>query len=171
MITINGVKILKTFSDNEYMYFNKGNFDDYCVYITKNGKHKAPKDIDYFSVISYIVNTYEKTNEVSKMIYDDFVDIYNNTGKKIEEGILNNLIDKISLKYGNYSLLMNKCFSILYLGMIAEENKAYTVLGKKIKRLGMHMLLIEKFSPEVSANYSKGKKARDLLELCKTYGF
>lgn len=161
----NNINKLKTFTDGEYIFFDEGNFDNYCVYISYKGKKVPPKDEDYFTAISLLENKYKK------MVYNDFVDIYNRTEKELDLNILNNVIDNLSKKYEDIALRMNKIFSILYLGMIAEENKAYTVLGKKIKRLGMHMLLIENTSPEKAANYSRGKSAKDLMELCSKYGF
>ena len=55
--------------------------------------------------------------------------------------------------------------------MIAEKNKEGTVLKERIKRLGMHQLLMLNYSPEVAANFSKGKKAKDLDIICRGYGF
>ena len=57
------------------------------------------------------------------------------------------------------------------MAMIAEENKANTKLGKKIKRLGVHQILIENITPNISANYSKGMKWREIEKECKERGF
>lgn len=55
--------------------------------------------------------------------------------------------------------------------MIAEENKDYAILKKRIKRLGMHQILIEKISPEKASNFSRGRNWRELDKICKEYGF
>lgn len=55
--------------------------------------------------------------------------------------------------------------------MIAEENKANTQLGKRIKRLGIHQLLKEKFTVEEAAKFSYGKKANILKDECQSRGF
>ena len=47
-------------------------------------------------------------------------------------------------------------FSILYMAMIAEERKAGTRLGKRIKRLGIHKLLIENIPVREAANFMRG---------------
>ncbi len=39
-------------------------------------------------------------------------------------------------------------FNVLYAGMVAEENKENAVLKKRIKRLGMHQVLIDGLEPE-----------------------
>jgi hypothetical protein len=55
--------------------------------------------------------------------------------------------------------------------MIAEENKENAILGKRIKRLGMHQVLIENMKPEEAAVFSKGKKWKELHRLMKKRGF
>ena len=54
--------------------------------------------------------------------------------------------------------------------MIAEENKKNAILGKKIKGLAMYQIMIENFSAKEAANYSKGKKAFELLKECNAIG-
>lgn len=47
----------------------------------------------------------------------------------------------------NFSEYSNKfaiVFTIIYLGMVAEENKLGTKLGKRIKRLGIHQVLYDR---------------------------
>ena len=55
--------------------------------------------------------------------------------------------------------------------MVAERNKKFAILKEKIKRLGMYQILILNYKAEIAANFSKGKKAKDLNILCKSYGF
>jgi hypothetical protein len=55
--------------------------------------------------------------------------------------------------------------------MIAEENKENTHLGKRIKRLGMHQLLVEQADPLIVANYSRGMSWRAIDADCKARGF
>lgn len=55
--------------------------------------------------------------------------------------------------------------------MIAEENKLNAILKKRIKRLGMYQVLVQNYPPSVAANYSKGKKWRELDALMVHYGF
>jgi hypothetical protein len=62
-------------------------------------------------------------------------------------------------------------FGILYAGMIAEEQKDKKILGKRIKRLGVHQVLVELVDPKIAANYSRGKRWSDLDIECKQRGF
>lgn len=62
-------------------------------------------------------------------------------------------------------------FNVLYAGMIAEENKENTILKKRIKRLGVHQVLIDNVSPGETAVFSKGKKWKELDEIMRLKGF
>ena len=73
--------------------------------------------------------------------------------------------------YGTQALEFSKIFSILYMGMLAEENKAHTRLGKRIKRLGMHKLLIENESVDTAANFMRKMKWYEIDSLCRSRGF
>lgn len=57
------------------------------------------------------------------------------------------------------------------MGMIAEENKENTQLGKQIKRLGVHQVLIEKMGCNEAANFSKGIRWRQIDAICSSKGF
>ena len=60
---------------------------------------------------------------------------------------------------------------MIYLGMVAEENKAGAVLKKRIKRLGMYQILFDNMSAYEAANFSRGKKVAELDPLCSSKGF
>lgn len=85
----------------------------------------------------------------------------------------NNLlyITDISSEYGDDALKVDIIFSILYVAMISEEKVVYTKLGKRIKRLGVHLLLIENKSVEYSANVMRGKGWREIDADCRRRGF
>jgi hypothetical protein len=55
--------------------------------------------------------------------------------------------------------------------MIAEENKKNAILKKRIKRLGMHQVLIMGMPANQAASFSKGKNWRDLNEIMINLGF
>jgi hypothetical protein len=61
--------------------------------------------------------------------------------------------------------------SILYMAMIAEERKANTRLGRRIKRLGIHYLLFEGASISQAANFMRGMKWQQIAALCEARGF
>ena len=155
------MKIVKKFKDGSEIGFGKGRFDDFCVYLD----NKPPLDVHYFIRLYELKEIYGGSN-----IYNDFVYIYELVTKKLESAVLEN-ITHISQKYKDDITRVDKIFTILYMAMIAEENKANTKLGKKIKRLGVHQILIENLTPNVSANYSKGMKWKEIEKECMKRGF
>lgn len=159
-------KMIKKFNDGSYLEYDRGSFDDWCVYLTKtDGTRKPPRDTDYFQQLKELSNTYGKNR-----VYEDYVKVYELTGKSVEDNVLNK-ISKISNNYGEDSLEVDIIFSILYMAMIAEENKAFTRLGKRIKRLGIYKLLIENNSVQQSANFMRGMGWREISDLCNERGF
>lgn len=159
-------KWINQFSHGGFIEFGKGSFDDWCVYVTRaNGERFAPTDVQYFSRLKMLAKKHH-----SRLIYDDFVAIYNRTGPDVDKNVLE-LIAVLSRWYREDSLEMEIWFNVLYAGMIAEENKEKAVLKKRIKRLGMHQVLIEDMTPETAAVFSKGKKWRELDKLMKQKGF
>ena len=155
------MKIVKKFKDGSEIGFGKGRFDDFCVYLD----NKPPLDVHYFTRLYELKEIYGGSN-----IYNDFIYIYELVTKKLESAVLED-ITYISQKYKDYIIRVDKIFTILYMAMIAEENKVNTKLGKKIKRLGVHQILIENITPNVSANYSKGMKWREIEKECIERGF
>jgi len=155
------MKIVKKFKDGSEIGFGKGRFDDFCVYLD----NKPPLDVHYFTRLYELKEIYGGSN-----IYNDFIYIYELVTKKLESAVLEG-ITYISQKYKDDIIRVDKIFTILYMAMIAEENKVNTKLGKKIKRLGVHQILIENITPNVSANYSKGMKWREIEKECIERGF
>ena len=161
------MNILKTFSDNSFVYYDRGRFDDYCVYLEQeNVPVKAPRDYEYFQY--FIDLSFKYGNE---KIYSGFCKIYNKTTNIVDKGVLD-LITQISLSYNNEDTLwVDKWFTVIYLGMVAEERKANAILKKRIKRLGFHQIINENYTAYEAANFSKGKKANVLIQECKKRGF
>ena len=160
-------KLIKELADNRKVIFDTGRFDDWCVYVVeKNGTKTAPLDVEYFSDLKNISASYENDK-----VYKDFVEIYDNTDASINPTVLE-LIDKLVLTYKNEDKpLIEQWFSVIYAGMIAEENKQYAKLKKRVKRLGMHQVLKLGQEAKIAANFSKGKKWRELDSIMKPLGF
>ncbi|MEA3443402.1 MAG: hypothetical protein U9R19_01605 [Bacteroidota bacterium] len=159
-------RLVKILAQNCKVVFDKGKFDHWCVYfIDGNGNKNAPYDVKYFAELKQISDYYG-----SDKVYNDFLEIYNLTNKEIDEAVLI-LIDKIITSYElQHQFDVEKWFSVIYAGMIAEENKDFAILKKRIKRLGMYQVLVENMAPAKAANFSRGKKWRELDELMKQKG-
>ena len=153
-------------SNEVHVEFGKGKFDNWCVYVCEKGKRRhPPKDTEYFGRLHQLA----KVHGV-KQIYSDFLKIYTNTTKEIDSNIVE-LISLLSNAYGSDSFEMKKWFTVIYAGMIAEENKSKAILKKRIKRLGMYQTLIERMPAEEAAVFSKGKKWQALDKICRELGF
>ena len=159
-------QLIKSFSDGSFLEYDRGNFDEWCVYLTKSsGSRRPPKDVDYFRQLKQLADKYG-----ANRVYNDYVRVYNLTGKQVAEHSLI-AISQIAASYGDDALEVDVIFSILYMAMIAEEQKKFTHLGKRIKRLGIYTLLIENRSIYESANFMRGMGWRDIAKLCETRGF
>lgn len=157
---------INSFSNGGFIEFDSGSFDEWCVYLTQPGRERfAPSDVQYFSLLKVLGEKYG-----SKKIYEDFVVIYNRTSKRIDP-IVFDLISILSTFYKTDALEMEIWFNVLYAGMIAEENKLNAILKKRIKRLGMHQVLIDGVAPQEAAVFSKGKKWKELDLIMKSKGF
>ena len=159
--------IIKKLKNGSEIVFDKGKFDDWCVYIIEyDGNKTAPRDSLYFSILQSKALTYPKNK-----VYDDFVRIYERTNHEIDNRVLSLIDDIVETYQENDKILMEQWFTVLYAGMIAEERKVGAILKKRIKRLGMYQALVLGMNPDEVANFSKGKKVSELNPLMKQYGF
>ena len=158
--------LIKIINNNIRIEFDFGSFDNWCVFVSRPAQLRfAPTDIEYFSWLKK-----QAARFGSAKIYNDFISIYESTTKDIEPAILNT-ISIISKDYEPDAEEMDLWFTVIYAGMIAEENKAKAILKKRIKRLGMHQLLLENYSAEEAASFSRNKKWQELDALMKQKGF
>ena len=158
--------LIKIINERNLIEFDQGKFDSWCVYLTRPNKQRyAPKDAEYFSILKNLGEIYG-----SGKIYDDFLKFYELTTSSLDPKVLS-LISSLSKRYAKDTEEFEIWFTVIYAGMIAEENKANAKLKKRIKRLAMHQVLVEKLEPEMVANFSKGQEWRVLDELMKSKGF
>ena len=150
------MKPIKTVPGKYKIYFDKGQFDNWCIHLeTPTGK-LFPLDKEYFSIMYNIGNQF-----THQQVYNDFLDVFEKTSTYVNQNVLK-LITEQSEKYGTLADEYDMWMTVIYAGMIAEENKSNAVLKKRVKRLGMYQVLIEKLEPEFAANFSKGKPWLDL---------
>ena len=148
------------------LYFAEGRFDKWCVYEKNSyGKRIIPRDVEYFTELLKLTNYFKRDD-----IYNDYISIYDLTTKNFDNNVVD-VIKKISLKYGEFKSEVFRTFSILYMAMIAEENKANTKVGRRIKRLGVYYLLFKDKSPEFCANFMRKMPWQEIDKLCKEGGF
>jgi hypothetical protein len=159
-------RLIKTFPNGESLEYDTGVFDTWCTYLRHaDGTRTPPRDAEYFSTLVEIGRSHD-----SQRLYSDIKKIYILTDKEISKKILD-YISLVSEEYPEDRIKVEILFTILYAAFISEENKAHTKLGKRIKLLGIHQILIEGKSPEDAANFSKGMSWRDISKLCEERGF
>jgi len=157
---------LNHFGNGGFIEFDSGCFDGWCVFVTTPGnKRFAPTDVQYFSRLKKLSEKFGP-----QKIYDDFVVIYNRTTKNVDSKVFE-LIAVLSRFYETDAWEMELWLNVIYAGMIAEENKENAILKKRIKRLGIHQVLIDEISLEEAAVFSKGKKWKELDEIMRLKRF
>jgi len=159
--------LVKKLQNDRNVVFDTGKFDNWCVYVVENnGNRIAPLDKTYFEELYNISKKYP-TNKV----YNDFISIYNITTKDIDSKALM-LIDEIVETYNHEDkIIVEQWLTVIYAGMIAEENKEKAILKKRIKRLGMYQVLVLAYPAKEAAIFSKGKNWRELDTIMKKYEF
>ena len=141
---------IQKFPDGSILEIGTGKFDDYCVFLTRpNQTRQSPRDVEYFNRLRLYAQKYG-----NRKIYDDFISIYNRVSNNVDQNVLDDIL-LIGQSYPDDSIDISIDYTILYLGMIAEELKENSILGKRIKRLGVHQVLIDGELPEIAANFSK----------------
>jgi len=161
------MSIVKDLKNNRRIIFDVGKFDNWCVFIVeKDGSKMAPFDVTYFTELKTLSEHY-----TNNKVYNDFVTIYDLTTKDIDQEVINKINEIVTTYQEQHQVAIEQWLTVLYAGMIAEENKQYAILKKRVKRLGMHQVLIENKSPSFSANFSKGKKWRELNATMLSKGF
>lgn len=155
-------RLFMNLTDGTTIYFGRGKFDDWCIYVYLPNEETPffPLDSWYFERLQHIgVAT----------LYPDFIKIYKLTSWR-SSIFVKQLIKQLSKKYEQRTLV-ELVFAILYAGMIAEENKENSILGKRIKRLGVHQVLIDNFDAQIAANFSRGMPWQDIEKECLSRGF
>ncbi len=160
-------QLIKVFNDASYIEYGKGKFDDWCVFeVRPNGYRRPPRDLDYFQTLKDLAQKYG-----ANRVYHDFTKVYTWTDKTLSQRTLE-LITELSQEYDEEDVItVDKNFSIIYCGMIAEEQKENTKLGKRIKRLGIHVLLLENQAVGYAANFMRGKRYYQIDKDCRERGF
>ena len=159
-------RLIQQIDKNTSIFFDRGKFDDWCVYIKDTNGERPPLDTEYFSFFVELASIYS-----SKRVYEEFVSIYSQVTENIEKSVLDFIIS-LAKKYPapkDREVAIN--FIVIYAGMVAERNKKFTKLKERIKRLGMHQVLLEQMPVHEAANWSKGKNWKELDAVCKLKGF
>ena len=159
-------RLIKKFSDGSLLEYDNGSFDEWCIYFTSpNQPRAAIKDIEIFTQLDRLG---QKINSIQ--LYRNFLSVYRQTSATIDQAVLR-LIDELACQYIEDEANFNFLLTYLYAGMVAEENKEGAILRKRIKRLGVHQLLVEERPATYCANFSRGKSWKEIVIECEVRGF
>lgn len=148
------------------IFFGHGAFDDWCAWtgvMAADGSFVCAKPLDkyYFEIAQILAAHYGPIR-----VYNDIRHVFEHTGKAVNIKLMDDMY-RMSLSYGldqewAYNMLMH-----IHYGMVAEENKANTLLGATIKMNGLHKLLLDGQSLLGSANDCRGADWRDIYAQCQ----
>lgn len=159
--------LIKNLQNNRSVVFDRGNFDTWCVYVVEaNGDRYAHLDATYFTYFKDISTLYPEGK-----VYEDFLSIYNLTTANLDANVITLIDDIVGTYNEEHRIDVEKWFTVIYGGMIAESKKANTRLGRRIKRLGVFQVLIQGMLPTNAANFSKGRGWRELDAIMTNNGF
>jgi hypothetical protein len=159
-------EVVRVMLDGTTIEFDRGNFDSFCVYVRDpSGVRRAPTDSEYFAELHSLGLVYTPDG-----IYGEFVALYDLSTEDLDIQVLRH-IDRAAAHYQNDSQRVVRLFTILYMAMIAEEKRANTRLGKRIKRLGVHELLVGGRTIDDAANFMRGMSWRAIDAMCQERGF
>jgi len=155
------------FSNKQRIEFRQGKFDSWCIFvIAKDGSETIPLDIELFQELKKFGSMCENLR-----IYSEILQVYTLSGKNINRDVLGKIVE-ISIRHDEKNVEFIKIlYTKFHYAFVAEENKARTVLGKRVKMLGIYQVLIENFSPDDAANFSKGMSGKAIVDLCTARGF
>lgn len=140
------------------MEFGQGKFDKWCVHTTRpNGTKWYAKDYEYLYWIQKLGKDYGKDN-----VYTDFLRVYDVSVFDYDDSIAYNVIQEVDKHYHKPT---EQWWSLFYKTMVAEERKENTILGKRIKRLGVYNVLFDNYSAKYTARYMRGMDWQDLDDL------
>lgn len=152
-------------ADGSFVEFDRGRFDAWCVYVTRpGGGRQAPRDVDYFTSLQQLHARHPR-------LLDDFVTVFAAAGGGVDPAVNRSISEMASAYPLGVRFEVEVLLATLYAAMIAEENREHAPLGKRIKRLGVHQVLVEGMSAGEAASFSRGKPWRDLEALCVVRGF
>lgn len=77
-------RLIKYFSDESRLEFDRGNFDEWCIFLTRPGRARfAPKDWQYFTRLQQLAAVYG-----SRKVYADFALVFDATDRTLNPELL-----------------------------------------------------------------------------------
>lgn len=150
------------FSTGEKIYFKYGDFDDWCVHIKECAEPRRPKDVEYLSELRALAEIHG-----SEKVYNAFRLVYDVVKSDSNQQECLKVCKKASSYFQENTLLLWITF---FMTMMAEENRANAILGKRIKHLAVIQTLNTTEKIDIIANSMRGKRWWQLDAQMQEYG-
>ena len=153
----------------QFLFFGKGNFDDWTPYVGAVAQDGSlvcayPSDKYYFELVAILANGHG-----ADKVYDDIRHVFEHCGTAPDDRLIRSIFN-ISLTYGvNHELAYNMLMH-MYFGMISEENKPGTFLGKTLKMNGAYSFLRAGRPFDAAADACRGRGWQDIQAECVSRG-
>ena len=167
---LKNVRVICELPGNKKLIYYTGKFDDFCIAVVyPSGMYDTPLDSEYFTSLRDFGKVFgnERTNRL-------FLRVYSLVEKRMPAPLEKDfmLIRKCVESYiGEKTEYFNEVYEImciLYAAMISEENHLYNgkvYVGKDVKKTGVHLLLIDGYSPYDAANLLRDMRWREINKL------
>jgi hypothetical protein len=158
--------LLRLFRDGSLLEYGRGHFDARQVYHSRpNALSHPAKTEDTLSRLGQLGQLY-----CPHAIYADFVVVYNRTTHSISPHIFD-LIHHMARGYATDALEIEVLFAILWAEMVVAEAARRDRLKRRIKRLGVHYVLLEGYSGVSAAAACQSNSWLLLDSACRERGF
>lgn len=157
--------VVKEWQNGDKVEFASGRFDEWCVYIVRNGAgRRAPRDVEYFTYFHELGQRHS-----AEQVLEYVRAVYRVAARTINATSLGQIAER-ALNFGDESDEAEFWGTVLYSAMVAEENNPKP-LKKRVKMLGLHQLLVDRMAPEEAADWSRGRRFPELDAECRKRGF
>lgn len=149
--------------NNRVLFFGKGRFDDYCLYIASSVWNdqlqrfqtlcSVVKDEYYYTLVKRLFDRYGR-----QMVYEDIlIGLYNRTSQIVDKSVIEALQRRADVICDEEDrVIFLESMYLIYYGMVAEENHLQNgqapVCGKVLKLFALYQFLIQQMPLGTSQN-------------------
>lgn len=175
--TIHDLWVLDPPFQTKQIGFCRGKIDDWCILfqcMEADGLwHRyAPRDRYYFNQLAWLAGQ-SFLGYTPEKIWNHMLWLFYRmraTRQYIEPDIMQEIFQLCKTEYPQSYAMAQECFTLIYYGMVAEENKANTVAGREIKMNGIHKVLMERYPVDIAATCQCQRPVREILDENRKFG-
>ena len=175
--TIHDMWSLDTPYNTKLIGFCRGRIDDWCILfqcLEADGMwHRyAPRDKYYFNQLALLAQQYQMGLHPEK-VWNHMMWLFyrmQNTRRMVDPDVMQEIFTLCRSEYGNLYAMALECFTLIYYGMIAEENKAFSKAGREIKMNGIHKVLMERIPVDIATTCQCSQPVGRILEENRRFG-